>query len=56
MRGAGRSYFEKAFYTGITPAYAGSSYVLNHAIIFKQDHPRVCGEQTKQILKSWDFI
>ena len=33
----------------ITPAYAGKSLLVCHAVVIQQDHPRVCGEKTKKI-------
>ena len=34
---------------GITPAYAGKSFLQRTAQCRCQDHPRVCGEKTKKI-------
>lgn len=36
-------------FCGITPAYAGKSFVLLDPMRRMQDHPRVCGEKTKKI-------
>ena len=32
--------------TGITPAYAGKSYLIGTGLSDTKDHPRVCGEKT----------
>ena len=34
---------------GITPAYAGKSYLFNAFHFVFWDHPRICGEKTKKI-------
>ena len=31
---------------GITPAYAGKSYLIGTGLSDTKDHPRVCGEKT----------
>ena len=35
----------------ITPACAGKSFCLSGSDTFGRDHPRVCGEKTKESLK-----
>ena len=42
--------------TGITPAYAGKSVAAPLEVVYKQDHPRLCGE--KHLLLGWlpDFM
>ena len=45
VRGAGFSGFFIKCLSRITPACAGSSYLLDNIAGFMQDHPRVCGEQ-----------
>ena len=32
---------------GITPAYAGKSWLPSRGLLADQDHPRVCGEKLK---------
>ena len=41
---------------GITPAYAGKSYQSIYRRKNGQDHPRLCGEKTKKILKQRYFF
>ena len=47
MRGAQTLYF--TFYDDrrIIPAYAGSTYIGMTMILYRQDHPRVCGEHRR---------
>ena len=45
MRGKGTATPTDDTYFRITPAYAGKSQCNNHDVIFKQDHPRLCGEK-----------
>ena len=40
----------------ITPAYAGKSGCLCHSLNGSKDHPRLCGEKTKKILKQRYFF
>ena len=37
--------------SGITPAHAGKSYVLRFHQVFRQDHPRACGEKYSNMYK-----
>ena len=41
---------------GITPAYAGKRKQKWHLFPLLQDHPRLCGEKTKKILKQRYFF
>ena len=41
---------------GITPAYAGKSFFRCRGRYSRQDHPRLCGEKTKKILKQRYFF
>ena len=43
----GKAGFIPALYSvvGITPAYAGKSFLWGGAVAAHQDHPRVCGEK-----------
>ena len=41
---------------GITPAYAGKSYVTVYNGNAYWDHPRLCGEKTKKIPKQRYFF
>ena len=45
MRGTAASHAELFGVTGITPACAGNSYLLDLLFQVLGDHPRVCGEQ-----------
>ncbi len=45
MRGAELNSKEVSHEHRITPAYAGSSYIVVLQVRASQDHPRVCGEQ-----------
>ncbi len=47
MRGAVKLNKEEESMTGITPAYAGSSFPVVFSVLAYRDHPRVCGEQIK---------
>ena len=56
MRGKARLRRRSRGGVGITPAYAGKS--CRYSIIFTidKDHPRLCGEKTKKILKQRYFF
>ena len=41
--------------TGITPAYAGKSRLVQRWNVFNQDHPRLCGEKFPAVEKATDF-
>ena len=41
---------------GITPAYAGKSRSFRAFVCLFKDHPRLCGEKTKKILKQRYFF
>ena len=45
MRGKGRFLPGDALRVGITPAYAGKSWLPSRGLLADQDHPRVCGEK-----------
>ena len=45
VRGTAASHAELFGVTGITPACAGNSYLLDLLFQVLGDHPRVCGEQ-----------
>ena len=47
MRGKGRLFFSAPARCGITPAYAGKSYVFTLLRARSWDHPRVCGEKER---------
>ena len=49
MRGKGTATPTDDTYFRITPAYAGKSQCNNHDVIFKQDHPRLCGEKFRSL-------
>ena len=49
MRGKGVGTGSPLLPLGITPAYAGKSYLLPGEERCVEDHPRVCGEKTKKI-------
>ena len=51
VRGKERQAAIDAVTAGITPACAGKSENVAAAKTFVQDHPRVCGEKTKESLK-----
>ncbi len=38
---------------GITPAYAGKSFILTSRSVYIQDHPRLCGEKAFMIYWSY---
>ena len=42
--------------TGITPAYAGKRLTSCGTAVLVKDHPRLCGEKTKKILKQRYFF
>ena len=45
MRGKGQTLENLVLPAGITPAYAGKSFLWGGAVAAHQDHPRVCGEK-----------
>ena len=45
MRGKGENDVKIKYLIGITPAYAGKSRHAAAAHVFRQDHPRLCGEK-----------
>ena len=45
MRGKGIVHVLVPEPLGITPAYAGKSFLWGGAVAAHQDHPRVCGEK-----------
>ena len=49
MRGKDRKEGANTMKHGITPAYAGKSWVHSCFHFYAWDHPRVCGEKTKKI-------
>ena len=56
MRGKVHSVTLYRDHVGITPAYAGKSERKAKAIAELRDHPRLCGEKTKKILKQRYFF
>ena len=40
----------------ITPAHAGKSLFFRNIGIFKQDHPRPCGEKKQTTEQAWDNV
>ena len=46
MRGKGIATPVQGSISGITPAYAGKSYLIGTGLSDTKDHPRVCGEKT----------
>ena len=48
MRGKGWCTNQANSYTGITPAYAGKSLLVNCFCVSLKDHPRLCGEKIFQ--------
>ena len=46
MRGKGVSQRPPGAETGITPAYAGKRNAVRTGLLFRQDHPRICGEKS----------
>ena len=51
MRGKGIGNALKKLAERITPACAGKRYCLRKSDAMVRDHPRVCGEKTKESLK-----
>ena len=49
MRGKVGWSAERSRPEGITPAYAGKSFLRSSSQLLNGDHPRVCGEKTKKI-------
>ena len=56
MRGKGHSLTGLHLHRGITPAYAGKSSAMSRIKSLYWDHPRLCGEKTKKILKQRYFF
>ena len=56
MRGKGIQIDGVEEVPGITPAYAGKSCPPSDYAISLRDHPRLCGEKTKKILKQRYFF
>ena len=48
MRGKAFTVPDDGEITGITPAYAGKSFVRLHQLTLCRDHPRLCGEKCKR--------
>ena len=46
MRGKGVSQRPPGAETGIIPAYAGKRNAVRTGLLFRQDHPRICGEKS----------
>ena len=55
MRGKVYAVFAVLSPTGITPAYAGKSRLVQRWNVFNQDHPRLCGEKFPAVEKATDF-
>ena len=49
MRGKAGFLPASSFLTGITPAYAGKSFLRSFSLSLSGDHPRVCGEKARCI-------
>ena len=49
MRGRGYGLELNQKTARITPAYAGKRSTFGNNNSYKEDHPRVCGEETKKI-------
>ena len=56
MRGKVSRYYAVTFSLGITPAYAGKSFVSGKKNDSCKDHRRLCGEKTKKITKQRYFF
>ena len=56
MRGKAAHYTGGSIECRITPAYAGKSTNCFQICGFREDHPRLCGEKTKKILKQRYFF
>ena len=48
MRGKESGVLSQVFYIRITPAHAGKSLTRELLLIVSRDHPRTCGEKTKE--------
>lgn len=48
VRGKGGAASTSWICSGITPAYAGKSWLPSRGLLADQDHPRVCGEKPLQ--------
>ena len=51
VRGKGNPISKQVAILRITPACAGKSLYLELCLLSRGDHPRVCGEKTKESLK-----
>ena len=49
MRGKAETFAVADFLVGITPAYAGKSADCFQICGFREDHPRLCGEKTRNL-------
>ena len=56
MRGKVLHFVQSSQRHRITPAYAGKSQSGAGCIRAEKDHPRLCGEKTKKILKQRYFF
>ena len=56
MRGKAGEAWQKNNQSRITPAYAGKSTYKVGTVANSWDHPRLCGEKTKKILKQRYFF
>ena len=56
MRGKALNSWDKSDSHGITPAYAGKRFKKKPTGKESRDHPRLCGEKTKKILKQRYFF
>ena len=50
MQGKGGAVETFDFIEGITPAYAGKSFVTVPSALTVKDHPRLCGEKSASIM------
>ena len=55
MRGKGVRHLCEMLFTGITPAYAGKSFLIYFFARYIQDHPRVCGEKSGVAIRTSAF-
>ena len=51
MRGKARLFRDSYKLTRITPAYAGKRMNVTESVIWRQDHPRLCGEKPAYLLQ-----
>ena len=54
MRGTLASSRHTGYHSGIIPAYAGNTLSLSINVDVFWDHPRVCGEHSKECVPIWD--